>query len=122
MTLLMDANVIASEPNAHGYAEFTLGEFRFRRDEYFVYVKWPTGGHVMSVDGFLRAIQRRLSKGRDGPRRELPARQHQGDLRAHARRLDQRDLRPVRVPGGDRVRVWRQEWRQHRRRGAAAGR
>ena len=58
MTLLMDTDVIASEPNAHGYAEFTLGEFHFRRDEYFVYVKWPTGSHVMSVDAFLRAMQR----------------------------------------------------------------
>src|ERR1700731_3316767 len=61
MTLLMDTQVIASEPNAHGYAEFTLGEFHFRRDEYFVYVKWPTGSHVMSVDAFLRAMQRDVS-------------------------------------------------------------
>ena len=58
MTLLMDATVIASEPNAHGYVDFTLGEFTFKRDEYFVYIKWPTGSHVMSVDAFLRAMQR----------------------------------------------------------------
>ena len=44
--------------NAEGYHEFSLGEFRFRRDEYFVYISWPTGSHVMSVDAFLRALQR----------------------------------------------------------------
>lgn len=50
--------VQASEPNVHGYRSFSLGEFTFRRDEYFVYVKWPTGSHVMSADAFLRALQR----------------------------------------------------------------
>ena len=44
--------------NPEGYHEFTLGEFHFRRDEYFVYITWPTGHHVMSVDAFLRALQR----------------------------------------------------------------
>ncbi len=51
-------DVIASEPNAEGYCEFTLGHFHFRRDEYFAYVTWPTGNHTMSVDDFLRAMQR----------------------------------------------------------------
>ena len=50
--------VKATEPNAHGYRSFSLGELTFSRDEYFVYIKWPTGRHVMSVDGFLRALQR----------------------------------------------------------------
>ena len=50
--------VLASEPNAQGYREFDLGQFHFRRDEYFVYISWPTGSHVMSADAFLRAIQR----------------------------------------------------------------
>ena len=50
--------VQASEPNAHGYRDFTLGDFHFRRDEYFAHVSWPTGHHVMSVDAFLRATQR----------------------------------------------------------------
>ena len=31
---------------------------RFRRDEFFAHVTWPTGSHVMSVDAFLRALQR----------------------------------------------------------------
>lgn len=44
--------------NAEGYHEFTLGEFSFRRDEFFVYISWPTGNHIMSVDAFLRALQR----------------------------------------------------------------
>jgi len=44
--------------NAEGYHSFSLGEFTFRRDEYFVYIGWPTGSHVMSADAFLRALQR----------------------------------------------------------------
>ena len=48
----------ASEPNEFGYRSFTLGQFEFSRDEYFAYVNWPTGRHVMSVDAFLRALQR----------------------------------------------------------------
>jgi Hydroquinone 1,2-dioxygenase large subunit N-terminal len=50
--------VTASEPNAEGYREFTLGGFHFRRDEFFAHVTWPTGTHVMSIDAFLRALQR----------------------------------------------------------------
>ena len=48
----------SAETNADGYHEFTLGEFTFRRDEFFVYISWPTGGHMMSADAFLRALQR----------------------------------------------------------------
>ena len=47
-----------NETNAYGYHTFSLGEFIFKRDEYFAYVIWPTGQHVMSVDGFLRSLQR----------------------------------------------------------------
>src|SRR3712207_1923072 len=50
--------VLISEPNAQGDREFDLGQFHFRRDEYFVYITLPTGSHVMSADAFLRAIQR----------------------------------------------------------------
>jgi hypothetical protein len=50
--------VEASEPNAEGYREFTIGGFHFRRDEFFAHVTWPTGSHVISVDAFLRALQR----------------------------------------------------------------
>jgi hypothetical protein len=41
-----------------GYRSFAIGEFTFSRDEYFAYIVWPTGQHVMSVDAFLRALQR----------------------------------------------------------------
>jgi hypothetical protein len=50
--------VRSPETNAQGYHEFSLGEFRFRRDEFFAYINWPTGSHIMSVDAFLRALQR----------------------------------------------------------------
>ena len=50
--------IIASEPNHEGYREYTLGHFHFRRDEYFAYVTWPTGDHTLSIDDFLRAMQR----------------------------------------------------------------
>jgi len=52
------ANVVASAPNADGYKEFSLGGFHFRRDEFFAHITWPTGKHVISVDAFLRAMQR----------------------------------------------------------------
>ena len=35
-----------------------LGGFHFRRDEFFAHISWPTGYHVMSIDTFLRALQR----------------------------------------------------------------
>jgi hypothetical protein len=49
---------VRTEPNKHGYHDFALGAFSFSRDEYFAYVTWPTGQHVMSADAFLRALQR----------------------------------------------------------------
>jgi hypothetical protein len=52
------AEVQASEPNEFGYRDYTLGTFLFRRDEFFAHVSWPTGSHVMSVDSFLRSLQR----------------------------------------------------------------
>ncbi len=54
----VEPQVQASEVGEHGYRAFSLGEFRFSRDEYFVYVDWPTGKHVMSADTFLKALQR----------------------------------------------------------------
>jgi Hydroquinone 1,2-dioxygenase large subunit N-terminal len=50
--------VSSTEANAEGYRQFSLGEFKFRRDEFFAYITWPTGSHIMSVDAFLRALQR----------------------------------------------------------------
>jgi Hydroquinone 1,2-dioxygenase large subunit N-terminal len=50
--------VRADEPNKFGYRPFDLGQLHFWRDEFFVHISWPTGGHVMSIDDFLRALQR----------------------------------------------------------------
>lgn len=59
MTATTDAPAVAaSEPNPEGYREFDLGSFHFRRDEFFAHLTWPTGRHVMSIDAFLRALQR----------------------------------------------------------------
>lgn len=57
MTIQLDVDRSA-DVNADGYHEFKLGEFSFRRDEFFVYIAWPTGSHMMSADAFLRALQR----------------------------------------------------------------
>lgn len=51
-------NSEALEVNSEGYQVFQMGEFTFSRDEFFVYIGWPTGNHIMSVDAFLRALQR----------------------------------------------------------------
>ena len=53
-----EVQVDASEPNEHGYRTYRLGEFEFSRNEYFAYVRWPTGSHVASADAFLKALQR----------------------------------------------------------------
>jgi Hydroquinone 1,2-dioxygenase large subunit N-terminal len=50
-------------PNRHGYRAFTLGAFRFERDQYFAHIIWPKGRHVMPVDAFLRALQRDVAWG-----------------------------------------------------------
>jgi hypothetical protein len=52
---------VGRETNPQGYQRFTLGEFTFERDEYFARITWPTGSHVMSVDAFLRALQRDIA-------------------------------------------------------------
>jgi hypothetical protein len=57
-TIETEVTVQSTDPNEHGYRAFGLGEFSFSRDEYFVYVEWPTGRHVMSADAFLKALQR----------------------------------------------------------------
>jgi hypothetical protein len=58
MTDISESAVNATAPNREGYREFELGGFHFRRDEYFAHVAWPTGSHVVSIDAFLRALQR----------------------------------------------------------------
>ena len=50
-----------------GYQTFTLGQFTFQRDEYFVTITWPAKGkrqsHTMSADAFLRAMMRDVAWG-----------------------------------------------------------
>ena len=58
MTVATNFDVLAGDANEQGYRSFRLGEFVFSRDEYFAYVTWPTGRHVMSVDSFLRSLVR----------------------------------------------------------------
>jgi hypothetical protein len=54
--------VQASEPdNYYGYRQFKKGKFEFRRDEYFVHIRWPKGTHTMTADVFLRALQRDIA-------------------------------------------------------------
>jgi len=54
--------VHASEPyNYYGYRRFKKGKFEFRRDEYFVHIRWPKGTHTMAADVFLRALQRDIA-------------------------------------------------------------
>lgn len=54
-------------PNAAGYREFTLGGFRFSRDEYFVHIEWAAKGkklsHLISADSFLSALMRDVAWG-----------------------------------------------------------
>ena len=52
------ATVQSTAPNAEGFRTYRLGGFTFSRDEFFVHVSWPTGSHTLSVDIFLRALQR----------------------------------------------------------------
>ncbi len=49
--------------NDAGYQSFSIGGFRFNRDEYFATIEWPTGRHQMSIDLFLRCVQRDVAWG-----------------------------------------------------------
>ena len=61
-------SVTATDPDkTSGYRAFTLGDFEFSRDAYFVTVKWPSKGesrsHQMHADDFLRAMMRDVAWG-----------------------------------------------------------
>ena len=54
--------------NPHGYQDFKLGSFTFRRDEYFAHISWTTKqgkpmSHTMDVGGYLRALMRDVAWG-----------------------------------------------------------
>jgi hypothetical protein len=65
----MDTISVKSSPadSRTGYRSFELGSFKFTRDEYFVYISWPTKNgdmtHYMSADAFLRAMMRDVGWG-----------------------------------------------------------
>jgi hypothetical protein len=57
------APAVVGDRNEHGYRSFRLGEFTFDRDEYFAHVAWPSGKDLLSIDAFLRALQRDVAWG-----------------------------------------------------------
>jgi Hydroquinone 1,2-dioxygenase large subunit N-terminal len=46
-----------------GYKTFSIGKFRFERDEYFAHIFYPGGRHIMPIDAFLRALMRDVAWG-----------------------------------------------------------
>jgi hypothetical protein len=52
-----------SGPDLHGYCGYALGQFEFRRDEYFAHIRWPKGSHTLDVGHFLRALMRDVAWG-----------------------------------------------------------
>jgi hypothetical protein len=46
-----------------GYQTFSVGGFRFERDEYFAHITYPGGRHLMPIDAFLRALMRDVAWG-----------------------------------------------------------
>src|SRR5689334_22323587 len=48
---------------AFGYRDFKLGQFEFRRDEYFAHIRWPKGSHTMDIGNYLRALMRDVAWG-----------------------------------------------------------
>jgi Hydroquinone 1,2-dioxygenase large subunit N-terminal len=54
----METTMAKASANQFGYHDFTLGDFSFRRDEYFAHLKWPGGSHIAPVDKFLKALMR----------------------------------------------------------------
>ncbi len=61
--------VIKSLPDATlGYRSYTLGSFKFRRDEYFAHIAWTTRdgrpmSHTLDISNYLRALMRDVGWG-----------------------------------------------------------
>ena len=60
--LTSPAEAVATGP-ALGYKTFQVGNFTFKRDEYFAHILYPGGRHIMPVDEFLRALMRDVAWG-----------------------------------------------------------
>jgi hypothetical protein len=55
---------VSTEPDPiYGYRSFKLGEFEFRRDEYFAHITWPKGSHTVDIGNFLRPLMRDVAWG-----------------------------------------------------------
>jgi hypothetical protein len=62
----MSTATIVTEPTktrSLGYKDFTAGQFKFERDEYFAHIHYPGGMHLMPIDAFLRALMRDVAWG-----------------------------------------------------------
>src|SRR5438552_18007105 len=46
-----------------GYKAFTIGKFRFERDEYFAHILYPMGRHLIPIDALLPALMRYVAWG-----------------------------------------------------------
>ena len=60
---ITDSFSVDPADNVTGYKSFQAGDFKFRRDEYFVYVDTPDATHQMPADLYLRALMRDVAWG-----------------------------------------------------------
>jgi hypothetical protein len=61
-----EANIKTQSSAPHpvfGYRDYKLGQFEFRRDEYFAHIRWAKGSHTMDIGNFLRALMRDVAWG-----------------------------------------------------------
>lgn len=45
------------------YKEFSIAGFAFKRDQYFAYIAWPLGEHILPIEVFLKALMRDIAWG-----------------------------------------------------------
>jgi len=63
-TIVMEPGVLETEIlSKTGYKTFTIGGFKFARDEYFAHIFYPGNRHIMQVEAFLRALMRDVAWG-----------------------------------------------------------
>lgn len=55
--------IVSESVNEHGYHGYSIGQYRFERDEYFVSIHHPKGSHNMDIDHFLMDIMRDVAWG-----------------------------------------------------------
>ncbi len=53
-----------AQKKALGYKTFSIGQFKFERDEYFAHIHYPGNGrHIIPIDAFLRSLMRDVAWG-----------------------------------------------------------